>query len=584
MTGVLTRTFLLGVAALLHTAAGAEEDRCPCILLKNEWSGNYDAEFTASTLQPFFGYEIILTFDRPVDSLDVWQGTYEKIDDTHIKITDDNLFVGTGGVVDFSFQVHFSGDVHPEIIGATLNGVDVCDGGPKWTTLYPYTNPCEETGMRPYDYSQALCMSFLFYEAQRSGHLPDNQRVTWRWDSALDDGSDVGHDLTGGYYDAGDHVKFGFPMSYTATVLAWGLLDFPDGYEAAGQTAYGKEAVKWATDYFIEAYTAHWEFWGQVGQGGIDHGYWGRPEDMYMERPSAKIDEQAPGSDLAGETAAAFAAASILFQEDDPAYASQILDIAKELYDFADQKRLEYHNSITDAAAFYRSWSGYGDELAWAALWLNRATGDATYLTKAREHWDEFSLGEDALQFSWDDKKAGVYALGSLVDPDNAQYETALKAFLDYLKNDAKYTPKGLVFLDMWGSNRHAANVAFLSLWAAKYGDQADAEANRQWAKGQMHYILGDVGHSFVVGFGVDPPQRPHHRSSSCPLPPASCTDGWAQNQDGPNPHVLYGALVGGPAEDDSYTDVRTDYTHNEVACDYNAAYSGALAALIELN
>ena len=34
---------------------------------------------------------------------------------------------------------------------------------------------------------------------------------------------------------------------------------------------------------------------------------------------------------------------------------------------------------------------------------------------------------------------------------------------------------------------------------------------------------------------------------SSCPEPPASCTDGWAQNQPGPNPHVLYGALVGGP-------------------------------------
>ncbi|XP_069960134.1 uncharacterized protein [Cherax quadricarinatus] len=62
-------------------------------------------------------------------------------------------------------------------------------------------NPCAATGMQPYDYSQVLCMSYLFYEAQRSGHLPSDQRVTWRWDSALSDGSDVGHDLTGGYYD-----------------------------------------------------------------------------------------------------------------------------------------------------------------------------------------------------------------------------------------------------------------------------------------------------------------------------------------------------------------------------------------------
>ncbi len=56
-----------------------------------------------------------------------------------------------------------------------------------------------------------------------------------------------------------------------------------------------------------------------------------------------------------------------------------------------------------------RSWSGYGDELLWGALWLYRATGDTSYLTKAQEAWDEFNLGEAAEQFSWDDKRAGAY-------------------------------------------------------------------------------------------------------------------------------------------------------------------------------
>ena len=41
----------------------------------------------------------------------------------------------------------------------------------------------------------------LFYEAQRSGKLPANQRVTWRKDSALNDKGNKGEDLTGGYYD-----------------------------------------------------------------------------------------------------------------------------------------------------------------------------------------------------------------------------------------------------------------------------------------------------------------------------------------------------------------------------------------------
>lgn len=37
-----------------------------------------------------------------------------------------------------------------------------------------------------------------------------------------------------------------------------------------------------------------------------------------------------------------------------------------------------------------------------------------------------------------------------------------------------------------------------------------------------------------------------------------------------------------GPGSDDSYVDVRSDYTKNEVAVDYNAGFTGVLAALIE--
>ena len=49
----------------------------------------------------------------------------------------------------------------------------------------------------------------------------------------------------------------------------------------------------------------------------------------------------------------------------------------------------------------------------------------------------------------------------------------------------------------------------------------------------------------------------------------------------GPNPHILTGALVGGPDQNDQYKDSRNDYVHNEVADDYNAAFQSALAALL---
>lgn len=40
-------------------------------------------------------------------------------------------------------------------------------------------------------YAEALSKSIMFYEGQRSGKLPSSQRVTWRSDSALNDGSDI---------------------------------------------------------------------------------------------------------------------------------------------------------------------------------------------------------------------------------------------------------------------------------------------------------------------------------------------------------------------------------------------------------
>lgn len=42
------------------------------------------------------------------------------------------------------------------------------------------------------DYKDALKKSILYFEGQRSGPLPSTQRVTWRGDSGLNDGSDVG--------------------------------------------------------------------------------------------------------------------------------------------------------------------------------------------------------------------------------------------------------------------------------------------------------------------------------------------------------------------------------------------------------
>ena len=101
------------------------------------------------------------------------------------------------------------------------------------------------------------------------------------------------------------------------------------------------EALKWGTDYFIACHTSDNELIGQIGDGYADHEQWESPENLDdMDRPSFSITADAPGSDLAGETAAALAASSVYFRlVGDSDYADLCLQHAKTLFAFADQYR-----------------------------------------------------------------------------------------------------------------------------------------------------------------------------------------------------------------------------------------------------
>ena len=108
----------------------------------------------------------------------------------------------------------------------------------------------------------------------------------------------------------------------------------------------------------INYHARPWKMWiktlPKVGDGNLDHAWVGRPEDMTMARPSMKIDANNGGSDLAGETAAAMASTAMLFKDVNQTYADELIQHAKELFQFADQHRKAYHESIPNAASFYR--------------------------------------------------------------------------------------------------------------------------------------------------------------------------------------------------------------------------------------
>jgi hypothetical protein len=132
-------------------------------------------------------------------------------------------------------------------------------------------------------------------------------------------------DLVGGYYDAGDNLKLGFPMAFTITMLSWSTIEFKDKLQEKNELENALSAIKWGTDYLMKAHQQPNSLYGEIGDPDSDHQCWERPEDMDTPRTSYKIDEQHPGSDLAAETAAALAAASIVFQSVDNKYASTML-------------------------------------------------------------------------------------------------------------------------------------------------------------------------------------------------------------------------------------------------------------------
>ncbi|KAJ0970107.1 hypothetical protein J5N97_022984 [Dioscorea zingiberensis] len=418
-----------------------------------------------------------------------------------------------------------------------------------------------------FDYRVALEKSLLFFEAQRSGKLPADHRVVWRGDSGLRDGFLEGVDLVGGYYDAGDHVKFGLPMAYAVTMLSWGVIEFEKEISESNQLEHALDAIKWGTDYFIKAHNQPNTLWGQVGDGDSDHYCWERAEDMSTPRNAYKVDAEHPGSDIAGETAAAMAAASIAFKPYNSSYSQLLLLHARQLFYFADTFRGRYDESIPSVRAYYPSGSGYYDELLWAAAWLFEATNEQDYLKYTIENSESMGgTGWAVREFSWDNKR--VVVCGG-VEQHAVCFASAflLAIYSKYLTmgNAKLYCPDG--------ETQPMELITF--------------------AQSQADYILGKnpKAMSYMIGYQDKYPVRAHHRGASIPsvsilAPPVGCNEGyekWYNRQQG-NPNVVDGALVGGPNQKDEFNDQRNNYEQTEPAIAGAAPLVGLFAKLSSLS
>ena len=418
-------------------------------------------------------------------------------------------------------------------------------------------------------------------------------------------------DLSGGFHDAGDFIKFGLTTGFTASTLAWSLYEFPNSFRDAGLEDEAFNLLRWADDYFmrstfLDAGGNLVAFAHQVGDQ-TDHTCGWMPPELrridFCPRKGYFTTAETPAADVTASAAAALALTSLVMSGKDAAYADKALKYAIALYRFA----AKYPDKVgTTTGGLYTSEYAY-DDLAWAAVWLYLATGTQSYLDDilgpngngggwldgypgfvttcllrtAANCWAESATHD------WNSVRTGVFLkMAQILRDLNHPMATAMATIArgDSMKwplGGVAMTPAGFSVAYAYGSARYNSAGQFVALLYAKLFGAQDADAVnaiQPWAKRQMAYILGDnpLGTSYMMGYTNKYCSQPHHAAGHASI--------WGQpNNPVANRHIIWGALVNGPDGNDGHVDNRADFGSNEVTIDYNASLIAALAAQYEL-
>ena len=422
-----------------------------------------------------------------------------------------------------------------------------------------------------YNYAKLLQYSLYFYDANMCGdEVGTKSLLDWRgnchtydkYSYTRTDGSTVTVDLTGGFHDAGDHVKFGLPEAYAAFVLGMSYNTNKSAYVASGQTNHLQTITTHFADYLIKcavlnsAGTSVEAYCVQVGNGGggYDHGYWGAPEAQPQSNRTAYFSsDSAPHTDVVSLSAAALAMQYKNFGGD------KYLKTAEMLFEYA-----KNHNKSvgTTSGSFYVS-SNWEDDYCLAALLLYQITGNTSYLSEYNQYKNADAAMKPYWPLGWDN-----------VGPAVAYYDENSSKIASLMGiSDGNSTYGGYRCVSNWGSARYNTSMQYTGLL---YDKMTSIETYRGWSEGQMKYLLGNnaAKQCFVIGYNAYGPKYPHHRAASG----YTCKDQGTTAQK----NMLIGALVGGQKIDGSYVDSASDYVCNEVAIDYNVTLVAAAAAIYE--
>jgi endoglucanase len=449
-------------------------------------------------------------------------------------------------------------------------------------------------------YSGALSNALSFYSNQRDGadfipsdlrtapaHLNDKTAKVYQTPQFAREGSRINGDLvptgavidaSGGWWDAGDYLKFVHTTSYTLALMLVSVRDFPRQMGAGStKSDFTKEArfgLEWLLRMWDDKSST---LYYQVGIGSgnsdyeNDHSVWRLPQDddsshggdpKYRYIRNRPVFIAAPAGskispNLAGRLAGDFALCFQIFETSDATLANRCLVAAEHIFDLADTS--PSGRLLTASPYDFYGETQWRDDLEFAAVELYFATKSGPLPAGLLHPDPNFYLGSAAdwaaAYLKTSEKSGGILglgnvstlahfdlfrALGSESNPENLAVSQAdlladLKTTLDVALARSGTDPFN--FGVPWGSGDTPTHGASIAVLASVYDHLAKVSTYSPNADHWLANILGanPWGVSLIVGDGTTFPRCIHHQIANL-----------IGSKDGSAP-ILAGAVVEGP-------------------------------------
>ncbi|GAA2032156.1 glycoside hydrolase family 9 protein [Pseudokineococcus marinus] len=424
------------------------------------------------------------------------------------------------------------------------------------------------------------------------------------------------HDVTGGWYDAGDHGKYvvnggiavaqllqeqerrGSARTADRDVLGDGALRIP---EAGNGVPDLLDEVRWELEWMLRMQVPAGEQHAGMAYHKVADADWtglpllpaDDPQPRHLYRPSTAA---------ALNLAAAAAQGARLWRPYDAAFADELLAAARTAYAAA-QAEPHLYAPAPDPAVDPNPGSGpyddddVSDEFYWAAAELFLTTGEDAYESDvlASPHHTGDVFGDGA--FSWGDVAAlGRLDLATVPSdlPDRERVRASVVAGADGYVEAAEGQPFGQTYAPedgqyAWGSNSAVTNS--LQVVGTAYDLTGDARYADAFLGG-LDYLFGRnaLDRSYVTGYGERDSRNQHSRwyaaqlDPSLPHPPAGTLSGGPNSTAASSGDPVAAPVLGGCAAQLCYLDDIGSWSTNEITINWNAPMSWVASFAADLD